>query len=110
MTKSGAYEIQRVEFARGSLLYPTFNITDSASRAKIDASSSARHQLPAVLKAFTSNMIAGKLVWIAGYGSIGKGCAAAMKAEGAQIVISEIDSICALQAVMQGYQVTQLIT
>lgn len=64
-----------------------------------------RHSLPDGIMRATDVMIAGKTVFVAGYGDVGKGCASAMKAAGARVIVSEIDPICALQACMEGYQV-----
>jgi len=95
------YEMQ----ADGSLLFPAINVNDSVTKSKFDNVYGCRHSLPDGLMRATDVMISGKQVVIAGYGDVGKGCADAMKGQGARVVISEIDPICALQAAMEGYDV-----
>lgn len=91
--------------ASGTLLFPAINVNDSVTKSKFDNVYGCRHSLPDGIMRATDLMIAGKVAFIAGYGDVGKGCAAAMKAAGARVIVSEIDPICALQACMEGYQV-----
>lgn len=91
--------------AAGTLLFPAINVNDSVTKSKFDNVYGCRHSLPDGLMRATDIMIAGKTVFIAGYGDVGKGSASAMKAAGARVLIGEIDPICALQACMEGYQV-----
>lgn len=98
------YEMQN----SGTLLFPAINVNDSVTKSKFDSVYGCRHSLPDGLMRATDVMIAGKVVFIAGYGDVGKGCAAAMKAAGAKVLVSEVDPICALQACMEGIQVVQL--
>jgi adenosylhomocysteinase len=98
------YEMQKA----GSLLFPAINVNDSVTKCKFDNLYGCRHSLPDGIMRATDVMIAGKVVFIAGYGDVGKGCADAMKSAGARVIVSEIDPICALQACMEGYQVLPL--
>ncbi|KXZ53469.1 hypothetical protein GPECTOR_7g919 [Gonium pectorale] len=98
------YEMQ----ASGTLLFPAINVNDSVTKSKFDNVYGCRHSLPDGIMRATDVMIAGKTAFIAGYGDVGKGCASAMKAAGARVIVSEIDPICALQACMEGYQVLPL--
>jgi len=98
------YEMQ----ASGTLLFPAINVNDSVTKSKFDNVYGCRHSLPDGIMRATDVMIAGKTVFVAGYGDVGKGSAAAMKAAGARVIIAEIDPICALQACMEGYQVAPL--
>lgn len=94
--------------AAGSLLFPAINVNDSVTKSKFDNVYGCRHSLPDGIMRATDVMIAGKVAFIAGYGDVGKGCASAMKAAGARVIVAEIDPICALQASMEGYQVAPL--
>ncbi|PRW32849.1 S-adenosyl-L-homocysteine hydrolase [Chlorella sorokiniana] len=94
--------------ASGTLLFPAINVNDSVTKSKFDNVYGCRHSLPDGIMRATDVMIAGKTAFIAGYGDVGKGCASAMKAAGARVIVSEIDPICALQASMEGYQVAPL--
>jgi len=95
------YEMQD----EGILLFPAINVNDSVTKSKFDNVYGCRHSLPDGIMRATDVMIAGKSAWIGGFGDVGKGSAAAMKAAGARVFISEIDPICALQACMEGYTV-----
>jgi adenosylhomocysteinase len=95
-------------FKRGSLLFPAINVNDSVTKSKFDNKYGIRHSLPDGLNRATDIMLGGKTVFIAGYGDVGKGAAEAMRGQGARVVISEVDPICALQAAMDGYQVTTI--
>jgi len=98
------YEMQ----ASGTLLFPAINVNDSVTKSKFDNVYGCRHSLPDGIMRATDVMIAGKIAFIAGYGDVGKGCASALKAAGARVIVAEIDPICALQACMEGYQVATL--
>merc|ERR1740116_461583 len=91
-----------------SLLFPAINVNDSVTKSKFDNIYGCRHSLPDGLMRATDVMIAGKKVVICGFGDVGKGSAAAMKACGARVVVTEIDPICALQACMEGFEVKKL--
>merc|ERR1711966_596626 len=95
------YEMQ----AAGSLLFPAINVNDSVTKSKFDNVYGCRHSLPDGIMRATDVMIAGKTAWIGGFGDVGKGSAAAMKAAGAVTYVTEVDPICALQACMEGYTV-----
>merc|ERR1712154_705073 len=90
------------------LLFPAINVNDSVTKSKFDNVYGCRHSLPDGLMRATDVMIAGKQVVVCGYGDVGKGCAAAMKACGARVVVTEVDPICALQACMEGLEVKKL--
>jgi adenosylhomocysteinase len=92
----------------GSLLFPAINVNDSVTKSKFDNVYGCRHSLPDGIMRATDVMIAGKQVVICGYGDVGKGCAESMKAQGARVMVTEIDPICALQACMAGYEVVIL--
>ncbi len=92
----------------GKLKMPAINVNDSVTKSKFDNLYGCRESLPDGIKRATDVMLAGKIVVVAGYGDVGKGCAAAMKGQGARVMITEADPICALQAVMEGYQVVTL--
>src|SRR5438045_3854170 len=89
----------------GTLLFPAINVNDSVTKSKFDNIYGCRHSVVDGLNRATDVMIAGKLAVVFGYGEVGKGCAQALKGQGARVVITEIDPICALQACMEGYQV-----
>lgn len=94
----------------GDLKVPAFNVNDSVTKSKFDNLYGARESLLDGLKRATNVMIAGKVVLIAGFGEVGKGCAQALRGLGATVMISEIDPICALQAAMEGYRVVTMET
>ncbi|MFZ4124672.1 MAG: adenosylhomocysteinase [Rickettsiales bacterium] len=89
----------------GKLKVPAFNVNDSVTKSKFDNLYGCRESLLDGIKQATNVMIAGKLAVVAGYGDVGKGCAAALRAQGARVAVTEIDPICALQAAMEGYTV-----
>jgi adenosylhomocysteinase len=91
-----------------TLKMPAINVNDSVTKSKFDNLYGCRESLPDGLKRATDVMIAGKIAVVAGYGDVGKGCADAMKSQGARVLVTEIDPICALQASMQGYQVVTM--
>ncbi len=90
------------------LKMPAINVNDSVTKSKFDNLYGCRESLPDGLKRATDVMIAGKIAVVAGYGDVGKGCADAMKSQGARVLVTEVDPICALQASMQGYQVVTM--
>merc|ERR1711869_151226 len=106
-TTTGVHRLKEMA-AKGELLFPAINVNDCVTKSKFDNVYGCRHSLPDGILRATDVMIAGKTVFIAGYGDVGKGCAAAMKGQGARVVIAEIDPICALQACMEGYSVVTL--
>jgi adenosylhomocysteinase len=97
---------QRAE--EGTLLFPAINVNDSVTKSKFDNIYGCRHSLPDAINRATDVMIGGKTVVVCGFGEVGKGCAQSMRGQGARVLITEIDPICALQAAMEGYQVVRL--
>jgi adenosylhomocysteinase len=93
---------------KGTLEFPAINVNDCVTKSKFDNVYGCRHSLPDGIMRATDVMIGGKRVLIAGYGDVGKGCAASMKATGAVVYVTEIDPICALQACMEGYRVVTI--
>jgi adenosylhomocysteinase len=106
-TTTGVHRLYEF-FRRGELLFPAINVNDSVTKSKFDNKYGIRHSLPDGINRATDVLIGGKTVFIAGYGDVGKGAAEAMAGQGARVIVSEIDPICALQAAMDGYQVTTL--
>jgi adenosylhomocysteinase len=97
------------EFAKaGTLLFPAINVNDSVTKSKFDNLYGCRHSLVDGIFRATDVMLAGKTAVVCGYGDVGKGSAESLRNQGARVVITEIDPICALQAAMEGYQVVQL--
>src|SRR5687767_6730349 len=92
----------------GSLLFPAINVNDSVTKSKFDNLYGCRHSLIDGLNRATDVMISGKVAVVCGYGDVGKGCAQSLKGQGARVIVTEIDPICALQAAMEGYQVLTL--
>ncbi len=92
----------------GKLLFPAINVNDAVTKSKFDNLYGCRESLADGIKRATDSMIAGKIVVIAGYGDVGKGCAQSMSGFGARVLITEIDPICALQAAMEGFEVTTM--
>merc|ERR1712193_234443 len=103
-TTTGVHRLYQMSKA-GTLLFPAINVNDSVTKSKFDNLYGTRHSLPDGIMRATDVMIAGKMAVVGGYGDVGKGSAAAMKACGARVVVTEIDPICALQACMEGYTV-----
>ena len=91
-----------------ALKVPAMNVNDSVTKSKFDNLYGCRESLADGIKRATDIMVAGKVVVIAGYGDVGKGCAHSMRNLGARVIITEIDPICALQAAMEGYEVTTM--
>jgi adenosylhomocysteinase len=92
----------------GSLLFPAINVNDSVTKSKFDNKYGCRHSLIDGINRATDVLIGGKVAVVCGYGDVGKGCAESLRGQGARVVITEIDPICALQAAMDGYQVATL--
>ncbi len=92
----------------GTLLFPAINVNDSVTKSKFDNLYGCRHSLIDGINRATDVMIAGKIAVVCGYGDVGKGCAQSLRGQGARVIVTEIDPICALQAAMEGYQVTTL--
>jgi adenosylhomocysteinase len=92
----------------GELLFPAINVNDSVTKSKFDNLYGCRHSLIDGINRATDVMIGGKVAVVCGFGDVGKGCAESLRGQGARVVITEIDPICALQAAMQGYEVRTL--
>jgi adenosylhomocysteinase len=106
-TTTGVHRLYEMMKA-GTLLFPAINVNDSVTKSKFDNIYGCRHSVVDGLNRASDVMIAGKLAVVFGYGEVGKGCAQALKGQGARVVITEIDPICALQACMEGYQVVTI--
>lgn len=104
-TTTGVHRLYQMLKA-GKLLFPAYNVNDSVTKSKFDNLYGCRESLADGLKRATDVMVAGKTILICGYGDVGKGCAQSMRGFGARVLITEIDPICALQAVMEGFEVT----
>lgn len=106
-TTTGVHRLYQM-MERGELLIPAINVNDSVTKSKFDNLYGCRESLADGIKRATDVMIAGKVVVICGYGDVGKGCAASMRSYGARVIVTEIDPICALQAAMEGFEVTTI--
>mmetsp|Transcript_18936 Transcript_18936/g.47284 ORF Transcript_18936/g.47284 Transcript_18936/m.47284 type:complete len:486 (-) Transcript_18936:914-2371(-) len=106
-TTTGVHRLKEMA-QKGQLLFPAINVNDCVTKSKFDNVYGCRHSLPDGLMRATDVMIGGKRVLVAGYGDVGKGSAMAMKGAGARVMIAECDPICALQACMEGYEVTTI--
>lgn len=106
-TTTGVHHLYQMLEA-GTLAVPAINVNDSVTKSKFDNLYGCRESLADGIKRATDIMIAGKVVVVAGYGDVGKGCADAMRGLGARVIVSEIDPICALQAAMEGYEVKKM--
>ncbi len=106
-TTTGVLRLHEMQ-KKGTLKVPAINVNDSVTKAKFDNLYGCRESLPDGLKRATDIMLAGKICVVAGYGDVGKGCADALKGQGARVMVTEIDPICALQAAMEGYQVVTM--
>ena len=106
-TTTGVHRLYQMAKA-GELLFPAFNVNDSVTKSKFDNLYGCRESLADGIKRATDIMVAGKVVLICGYGDVGKGCAQSMRGFGARVLVTEIDPICALQAAMEGYEVTTM--
>jgi adenosylhomocysteinase len=103
-TTTGVHRLYEMEKA-GKLLFPAINVNDSVTKSKFDNLYGCRHSIVDGLNRATDVMLAGKVAVVCGYGEVGKGCAQALKGQGARVVVTEVDPICALQAAMEGYEV-----
>ncbi len=106
-TTTGVHRLYEMARA-GTLLFPAINVNDSVTKSKFDNKYGCRHSLLDGINRATDVLIGGKVAVVCGYGDVGKGCAEALRGQGARVVVTEIDPICALQAAMDGYQVTTL--
>ena len=106
-TTTGVHRLYEME-KKGTLAVPAFNVNDSVTKSKFDNLYGCRESLIDGLKRATDVMLAGKLAVVCGFGDVGKGSAAALKSQGARVMVTEIDPICALQAAMEGYQVVTM--
>src|SRR5512132_2417020 len=106
-TTTGVHRLYELA-KQGELLFPAINVNDSVTKSKFDNLYGCRHSLIDGINRATDVMIGGKVAVILGYGDVGKGCAESLRGQGARVIVTEIDPICALQAAMHGYQVTTL--
>ena len=106
-TTTGVHRLYEME-NDGTLLFPAINVNDSVTKSKFDNLYGCRHSVIDGLNRGTDVMISGKMAVVCGYGDVGKGCAQALKSQGARVVITEIDPICALQACMEGFTVRRI--
>lgn len=106
-TTTGVHNLEKLR-EKGLLKIPAINVNDSVTKSKFDNLYGCRESLADGIKRATDVMVAGKVVVVAGYGDVGKGCAQSMRGFGARVLITEIDPICALQAVMEGYEVVTM--
>ncbi len=106
-TTTGVHNLYKM-IEKGALKLPAMNVNDSVTKSKFDNLYGCRESLADGIKRATDIMIAGKVVVIAGFGDVGKGCADSMKGLGARVIVTEIDPICALQAAMEGYEVSTM--
>lgn len=106
-TTTGVHRLYELA-AAGDLLVPAINVNDSVTKSKFDNVYGIRHSLIDGINRATDVLIGGKVAFVAGYGDVGKGAAAALRGQGARVIIGEVDPICALQAAMDGYQVARL--
>ncbi|NJP68893.1 adenosylhomocysteinase [Streptomyces spiramenti] len=106
-TTTGVHRLYEM-FRDGSLLFPAINVNDAVTKSKFDNKYGCRHSLIDGLNRATDVLIGGKTAVVCGYGDVGKGCAESLRGQGARVIVTEIDPICALQAAMDGYQVATL--
>ncbi|HEX6740026.1 MAG TPA: adenosylhomocysteinase [Vicinamibacteria bacterium] len=106
-TTTGVHRLYDMEKA-GTLLFPAINVNDSVTKSKFDNLYGCRHSLVDGIMRASDVMLAGKVAVVCGYGDVGKGCAQSLRGQGARVIVTEIDPICALQAAMEGYQVLTL--
>ena len=106
-TTTGVHRLAEME-RDGTLLFPAINVNDAVTKSKFDNKYGCRHSLVDGINRATDVLIGGKVAVICGYGDVGKGCAESLRGQGARVVVTEIDPICALQAAMDGYQVATL--
>ncbi|MFU8780901.1 MAG: adenosylhomocysteinase [Kiritimatiellia bacterium] len=103
-TTTGVHRLYQMA-ARGELLFPAYNVNDAVTKSKFDNLYGCRHSLIDGICRATDVMISGKVAVVAGYGDVGKGCCQSLRGQGARVIVTEIDPICALQAAMEGYEV-----
>jgi adenosylhomocysteinase len=106
-TTTGVHRLYQMQTA-GTLLFPAINVNDSVTKSKFDNKYGCRHSLIDGINRATDVLIGGKVAVVCGYGDVGKGCAESLRGQGARVIVTEIDPICALQAAMDGYQVSTL--
>jgi adenosylhomocysteinase len=106
-TTTGVHRLYEME-RKGTLLFPAINVNDSVTKSKFDNIYGCRHSVVDGINRATDVMMGGKVAVVCGYGEVGKGCAQALRGQGARVVVTEIDPICALQAAMEGFQVATL--
>jgi adenosylhomocysteinase len=106
-TTTGVHRLDQAH-ARGELLFPAINVNDSVTKSKFDNRYGIRHSLPDGLNRATDVLMGGKVALVCGYGDVGKGAAEALRGQGARVVVTEVDPICALQAAMDGYEVARV--
>ena len=106
-TTTGVHRLYQMQ-DEGSLLFPAINVNDAVTKSKFDNLYGCRHSLVDGINRATDMMIGGKVACVLGFGDVGKGCAASLAGQGARVVVTEIDPICALQAAMEGYEVVRL--
>jgi adenosylhomocysteinase len=106
-TTTGVHRLYQMHGA-GTLLFPAINVNDSVTKSKFDNLYGCRHSLVDGICRATDVMLAGKVTVVCGYGDVGKGCAQSLRGQGARVIVTEVDPICALQAAMEGYQVLTL--
>ncbi|HEX4109797.1 MAG TPA: adenosylhomocysteinase [Solirubrobacteraceae bacterium] len=106
-TTTGVHRLYQMH-QQGQLLFPAINVNDSVTKSKFDNLYGCRHSLVDGINRGTDVMIGGKVAVVCGYGDVGKGCADSLRGQGARVLVTEIDPICALQAAMEGYQVVRL--
>lgn len=106
-TTTGVHRLYQM-MEKGELLFPAINVNDSVTKSKFDNLYGCRESLADGIKRATDVMLAGKVVVVLGYGDVGKGCAHSMRAYGARVIVTEIDPICALQAAMEGFEVSAM--
>ncbi len=106
-TTTGVHRLYEMERA-GTLLFPAINVNDSVTKSKFDNTYGCRHSLIDGLNRATDVLIGGKVAVVCGFGDVGKGCAESLRGQGARVIVTEIDPICALQAAMEGFQVATL--
>ena len=106
-TTTGVHRLYEM-YKNEKLLFPAINVNDSVTKSKFDNKYGCRHSLIDGLNRATDVLIGGKVAVVCGYGDVGKGCADSLRGQGARVIVTEIDPICALQAAMDGYQVSTL--
>src|SRR5512138_2321863 len=106
-TTTGVHRLYEME-KNGTLLFPAINVNDSVTKSKFDNIYGCRHSVIDGLNRATDVLIGGKVAVVCGYGDVGKGCAESLRGQGARVIVTEVDPICALQAAMDGYQVATL--